>query len=138
VSAAQGSIFARIVAGEIPCQRVFENAHVLAFLDIHPLTDGHTLLVPKQPAARLSDLDPATAAELAQAIPVLVRKIMAATGAPGCNVLINDGEAAGQEVPYVHIHLIPRREGDGLGYRWRAGGRSASELDALAARLATV
>jgi len=63
VSAAERSIFARIIAGEIPCQRVFENAQVFAFLDIHPLADGHTLVMPKRAVARLEDLTAAEAAE---------------------------------------------------------------------------
>ena len=107
MGAGQGSIFAKIVAGEIPCQRVFENEHVLAFLDINPLAEGHVLLIPKRAVERLEDLTPAEGAELGRQIPVLVRKVMATTGAAGCNVLQNNGAVAGQEVPYVHFHIIP-------------------------------
>lgn len=135
---AQGSIFARIAAGEIPCQRVFENEHVLAFLDVNPLAEGHALVIPKRPVARLEELPPELAAELGRQLPVIARKIMTATGATAYNILQNNGAPAGQEVPHVHFHIIPRRPDDGLGYRWRPQKRSAEELAALAARIRAV
>ncbi len=129
------SIFARIIAGEIPCQRVFENAHLLAFLDVNPLAEGHTLVVPKRTVAVFEDLTAEEAAELGRQLPILARKIVAATGAEGFNILINRGQVAGQEVQHVHVHIIPRRAGDGLGYRWRPQQRTAEELAALAERI---
>jgi histidine triad (HIT) family protein len=135
VSADAPSIFARIVAGEIPCQRVFENEHLLAFLDIHPLAEGHTLVVPKRTVARFEDLTLVEAAELGKQLPMLARKIVAATGAEGFNILINSGRVAGQEVPHVHAHIIPRCAADGLGYRWRPQQRTAEELSTLAERI---
>lgn len=130
------NIFARIAAGEIPCQRVFENEHVLAFLDIRPLAEGHTLVIPKRPVTRFEELTDAEAAELGRALRTVARKVVAATGAAGYNLLQNNGLVAGQEVPHVHFHIIPRRAGDGLGFRWRPQERSAEELAALAARIA--
>jgi histidine triad (HIT) family protein len=135
VPAGPPSIFARIVAGEIPCQRVFENAHVLAFLDIRPLAEGHTLVLPKRTVPRLADLTPEEAAELGRQLVAIARKIVAATGAEGLNILLNDGQVAGQEVPHVHFHIIPRRANDSLGYRWRPQPRSPEELNALAERI---
>ena len=134
--AAAGSLFARIVAGEIPCQKVFENEHVLAFLDINPLAEGHTLVLPKRTVARLADLTADEAAEVGRQVVALARRLLTATGAEGLNILLNDGRVAGQEVPHVHFHLIPRRSGDGLGYRWQPQKRTAEELTALAARIA--
>lgn len=138
MGAGQPSIFARIVAGEIPCQRVFENEHVLAFLDINPLAEGHTLLLPKRTVARLEDLTPDEAAEMGRCLVIVARKIIAATGAEGYNVLENNGQVASQEVPHVHFHIIPRRAGDGLGFRWKPQQRSREELDALAERIRAV
>jgi histidine triad (HIT) family protein len=135
VSAGQPSIFARIIAGEIPCQRVFENEYLLAFLDIRPLAEGHTLVLPKRAVARFEDLTPEEAAELGRQLTVIARKVVAATAAEGCNILLNNGQVAGQEVPHVHFHIIPRRAGDGLGYRWRPQRRSPEELSALAERI---
>ncbi len=134
----QGSIFARIVAGEIPCQCVFENEHVFAFLDINPIAVGHTLLVPRRTVERIEDLPAEEAAELARQLPILVRRVVAATGATGCNILLNNGVVAGQEVPHVHFHIIPRRAGDGLGYRWRPQKGDPGELTALAERIRAV
>ena len=138
MGAGAGSIFARIVAGEIPCQRVFENEHVLAFLDINPLTEGHTLVLPKRTVARLADLTSEEAAELGRQVVAIASKVLSATGAEALNILLNDGRVAGQEVPHVHFHIIPRRADDGLGYRWRPQKRSAEELAALAARIAAL
>jgi len=132
---AVGCIFARIIAGEIPCQRVFENDQVLAFLDINPLSEGHTLLVPKRCVERLAELTPMEAAELGRQTLALSRRVLAATGAEGCNILLNDGRVAGQEVPHVHVHIVPRRAGDGLGYRWKAQPGDPQRLAALAERI---
>lgn len=133
--AATESIFTRIVKGEIPCHRVFENDHLLAFLDINPLCEGHTLVVPKRPAERLEDLPPEDAAQIARHLGVIARRVLAATGAEGYNVLQNNGRVAGQEVPYVHFHIIPRRAGDGLGYRWNAKPAAPGALADLARRI---
>lgn len=134
-SAATGSIFAKIVAGQIPCHRVFESEHVFAFLDINPLAVGHTLVVPRRPVEQLHELSEDEAAELGRVLPMLARRVMAACGAEAYNILQNNGRAAGQEVPYVHFHIIPRRSGDGLGYRWNPRGATKEELAALAAKL---
>ncbi len=135
MSAGQGSIFAKLVAGEIPCQRVFENDLVFAFLDINPLAEGHTLVISKRAVARFEDLTPEEAAELGRQLPVLARKIVAATGAAGYNILLNNGVVSGQEVPHVHFHIIPRRAGDGLGYRWRPQKATPETLTALAQQI---
>jgi len=136
--AAQESIFTRIIRGEIPCHKVFENEHVLAFLDIRPLAEGHTLVVPKHQVERLEDLPPDYAAEIARCLGMIARRILAATGAEGYNVLNNNGRVAGQEVPHVHFHIIPRRAGDGLGYRWNARSVPDEQLAALAERIRSV
>lgn len=132
---AEPSIFTRIINGEIPCARVFENEHVLAFLDINPLAEGHTLVVPKQQVERLEDLDPEIAAEIARHLGPIARRVLAATGAQGYNVLQNNGSVSGQVVPHVHFHIIPRNAGDGLGYRWNARGADPQQLGQLADRI---
>jgi len=129
------SIFTRIIRGEVACQRVFENEHLIAFLDVAPLSWGHTLIVPKRQVERLEELNPDEAAEIGRVLPALARRILSATGAEGYNVLQNNGAVAGQVVPHVHFHIIPRSAGDGLGFRWNAQRVSADELTALAARI---
>jgi len=113
-------IFCKIVAGQIPCLKVYENGRVLAFLDIGPLSDGHTLVIPKEHYARLEDLPAELAGEIGKVLPKLGAAVVRAVGAPGYNVLQNNGRVAGQLVEHVHFHIIPRQPEDGLGYRWNA------------------
>ena len=103
-------IFSRIVAGEIPCHRLYEDEHVFAFLDIGPVSRGHCLLIPKQEYVELDEVPSEVAAALGAALPRLVKAVKQATGCGGVNVLQNNGAIAGQEVMHVHFHLIPRYE----------------------------
>lgn len=129
------SIFSRIVAGELPCSRVFEDDRVLAFLDINPISEGHTLIISKRESATIEDSDPEDLAALARAARVVGAAVKAVTGCPAYNLIINNGPKAGQEVPHLHAHIIPRFEGDGLRFSWPARGRSKEELAALSGRL---
>ena len=128
-------IFCKIIRGEIPAQRVFENDHLLAFLDINPLATGHTVVIPKTHAERLEQLPADTAGEVARSFGAIATALLKVTGAEGYNVLQNNGSVAGQVVPHVHFHLVPRRADDGLGYRWNAKSATAEELTALADRV---
>ncbi|MGP1272822.1 MAG: HIT family protein [Phycisphaerales bacterium] len=112
------TIFTKILRGEIPCHRVYEDDRVLAFLDIGPLAEGHTLVIPKEPAPTIDQLSEASAAAIGAVLPRLTRAIMRATGATSCNILQNNGEAAGQVVMHVHFHIIPRTEHAGLDMQW--------------------
>ena len=132
---ASDCIFCKIIAGEIPAHRVLENEHVLAFLDVNPLAPGHTLVVPKSHAGRLEDLTADQCAELARVIGPLARRILAAASSRDYNILQNNGAAAGQVVGHVHVHIIPRRPNDGLGYRWNAETGDAERLANLAAQI---
>ncbi|MGD9688731.1 MAG: HIT family protein [Phycisphaerales bacterium] len=118
------SIFSRIIRGEIPCHRLHEDPHVLAFLDVHPVSRGHALIVPKQEVTTLGELDDDTAAALGRVLPRVCRAVQRVTGCTAYNLLQNNGALAGQEVMHVHFHLIPRYPGDeagsGLSVRWRA------------------
>ena len=131
------SIFTKIINGQLPCHRVFENEHVLAFLDINPLSEGHTLVVPKRQTERLDQLTLDEAAELGRVLAKVARRVVAATAAAGYNILQNNGRVSGQEVPHVHFHIIPRRDGDGLGYRWHPKPASQEALATLAARISS-
>ena len=130
------TLFERIAAGEIPAHIVHEDDACFAFLDINPVSRGHTLLVPREPAETLDQLSDDAAAALGRALPRLTRAVMTATGCAGLNVLQNNGEAAGQVVPHVHIHLIPKYpDGTGLRKTWTPGDlHDATPLrDAIAA-----
>lgn len=107
-------IFCKIVKGEIPCARLYENETVLAFLDIAPVAPGHTLVIPKAHHADLFGLPPALGPALVTAASRVGQAVMAATGATGLNLQMNNGLSAGQVVFHAHLHLIPRLAGDGL------------------------
>lgn len=128
-------VFCKIAAGEIPCHRVAETERALAFLDVNPLAEGHTLVIPKAHAAFLEDLDAESAADIARLLGPLAARIQSVVSAAGYNILQNNGAAAGQVVMHVHFHIIPRRGDDGLGYRWNAGRAEPERLAALAGKL---
>ena len=130
------TIFDKILDGEIPCHRVYEDEHVLAFLDIGPLSRGHTLVIPKERQARLHDLSDEAAAALGRVLPRLCRAVVAATGAEAYNVLQNNGRPAGQLVEHVHFHIIPRFGDRGLGIGWSPGELGADEAAELTGKIA--
>lgn len=117
------TIFTKILAGQIPCHRVYEDEHVLAFLDINPLSAGHTLVIPKEPAQTLDQLSDDAAAAIGRVLPRLSRAVLKVTGAKAFNVLQNNGAGAHQAVFHVHFHIIPKfddgRSDPGLGISWK-------------------
>lgn len=121
------TIFDKILAGEIPCHEVYRDEHVLAFLDINPLSPGHVLVIPVEARPHLHQLSDASAAAIGRVLPRLCRAVMAATGAEAYNVLQNNGAAAHQAVFHVHFHIIPRLGEQGLGIGWRPGPLDAPE-----------
>ena len=113
------TIFDRILDGDIPCHRVFENDHVLAFMDISPISAGHTLVIPTERKAKLHELSDEAAAELGRVLPRIARAVRRVTGTDDYNLLQNNGRAAHQAVFHVHFHIIPRPgKAVGLGLHW--------------------
>ena len=108
-------IFCKIVAKEIPSYAVHENAQTLAFLDIHPLSRGHAVVIPKNHAERITDLREADAGALFLTVKQVSDTIHASLRPDGFTIGINDGPGGGQGVPHLHIHIIPRYSGDGGG-----------------------
>ena len=130
------TIFTKILRGDIPCHKVYEDEHVLAFLDIGPLSYGHTLVIPKEPAATLDQLSDDASAAIGRVLPRLCRAIKAVTGVEQFNVLQNNGPLAHQAVFHVHFHIIPKPSADqGLGIEWPAGKIDPQEASELAAAL---
>lgn len=109
------TIFERIIDGEIPAEIIRETDDVIAFLDANPLSRGHSLVVPKEPYGRLRETPPELSSEVFGVAHELAPAIEDAVGADAMTIGINDGSAAGQEIPHLHIHLVPRFEGDGGG-----------------------
>ncbi len=134
VSAMRETIFQKILDGEIPCHRVYEDEHVLAFLDIYPLSHGHTLVIPKEPAETLDQLSDESAAAIGRVLPRLCRAVCKATGTRHFNVLQNNGAPAHQAIGHVHFHIIPKEDdGSGLGIGWNA--KSLDDGEMLAAKI---
>lgn len=106
-------IFCRIASGEVKAEIVAREPGTVAFLDVSPLADGHVLVVPEGHVARVEDLGEDEAAALFRAVTRLAGPVRAAVGAAGSTIGINNGEATGQTVPHVHVHIVPRWEGDG-------------------------
>jgi len=128
------NIFAKILRGEIPCHRVYEDELCLAILDIFPVNPGHLLVIPKASAVTVPELDPAVAAHL-MAVGARLSQVVRDTvpRCEGVNFWISDGAVAGQEIPHVHLHIIPRFEGDGFGWRVGPNNRKPADQAALKA-----
>jgi histidine triad (HIT) family protein len=127
------SIFSRIVAGEIPAAKLYEDDGTLAFLDMFPASRGHSLVICKQELPDLFSLTPELLAAVARSTQIVGRALMTALQPDGLNIVQNNGAAAGQTVFHYHVHLIPRWEGDGALGGWRPGRTTPDELRELAA-----
>lgn len=114
------TIFSKIISGEIPSFKIYENDYVYAFLDISQVSKGHTLLVPKKPSANIFETDEETMKHIGVALPKVANAIKYAFHPDGLNIIQNNGEYADQSVFHIHFHLIPRYENDidGFGYKW--------------------
>jgi histidine triad (HIT) family protein len=123
------NIFARILRGEIPAHKVHEDAHTLAFMDVMPQADGHTLVIPKAPAENIFDLPPPALAATILTTQRVARAVKKAFGVPGILIAQLNGPEAGQSVFHIHFHVVPRREG--LDLRFHA--RDMAEPGLLAA-----
>ncbi|HDA1322435.1 TPA: HIT family protein [Staphylococcus aureus] len=114
------TIFGKILTGEIPSFKVYEDDYVYAFLDISQVTKGHTLLIPKKASANIFETDEETMKHIGAALPKVANAIKRAFNPDGLNIIQNNGEFAEQSVFHIHFHLIPRYENDidGFGYKW--------------------
>jgi histidine triad (HIT) family protein len=113
------NVFARILRGEIPAHKVYEDAHTLAFMDVMPQADGHTLVIPKAPAENLFDLSPEALTATILATQKVARAVRKAFDSPGILVAQLNGRGAGQSVFHIHFHVVPRREGVDLRFHSR-------------------
>ena len=126
-------VFCAIAAGEIPCFKVFEDDFALAYQDINPFSEGHTLVIPKAHTTGLLDTPEETLAALLARVKKVAAHIKTALGCDGFHILQNNGAAAGQTVGHIHFHIVPRREGDPIEFANRPG--DMEHLKALAARI---
>ena len=114
------TIFSKIIDGEIPSFKIYENEHVYAFLDISQVTKGHTLLIPKKASPNIYETDAETMKHISEALPIVANAIKKAFNPDGLNIIQNNCEFASQSVYHIHFHLIPRYKDDidGFGYIW--------------------
>ena len=130
MSADPDCIFCKIVAGEIPCFKVYEDSATLAFMDINPVGVGHVLVIPKKHFANVVAVSEDAIGAVAAAARKVARAVQAALEPPGLNLLQCNGEAAAQSVEHFHMHVIPRRIDDGLNMNWPI---VPGDMDAIAA-----
>lgn len=114
-------IFCKIGKGEIPSATIYENSDFRVFLDVAPANRGHALIIPKDHADNIFQLDGETAGKLFSLATVVARAIKEETGCEGMNIVQNNGAVAGQTVNHFHLHLIPRNVGDGVNVTWKPG-----------------
>ena len=130
-------VFCKIVAGEIPCSRVYEDEALLAFMDIGPIVRGHTLVIPREHIDPVTAADEALTGRLFNAARRIAAAQMNALGADGVNIMQNNGRVAGQAVFHLHVHVIPRFRDDGHHWNWNPGSYDApSDMQALAENIA--
>ena len=128
-------VFCKIVAGQIPSTRVYEDEHTVAFMDLGHVNPGHTLVAVKKHAANLYELDETQAAAVARATVKISKAIRAAFQPEGLSVYQANGKPAGQTVFHYHVHLLPRHAGDGMELTWPVKNPPREQLEAYAAKI---
>ena len=128
-------LFCKMVAGEISVTKVYEDEAVLAFLDIGPISDGHTLVIPKHHYEKLHECPTELLAQIASRLGKIAGAVASAMKSDGYNLLCNNGRVAGQVIEHLHFHIISRSAGDGLFSRWPSYQYQAGEMDSIAARI---
>ena len=132
---ADDCIFCKMVAGQIPVTKIYEDEFVLAFLDIGPVSDGHTLVIPKQHFEKLHDCPSEFLGQVSSRLGEIAKAVAGAMNSDGYNVLCNNGRAAGQLVEHLHFHIIPRNAGDGVFDRWPAYEYEQGKIETIAAKI---
>jgi histidine triad (HIT) family protein len=129
------TIFERLLSGELPCAKVYEDAHVFAFMDAGQVNDGHVIVACKQPFVTLMDMDEDTAAAMMRAAWKIARAVQAEFQPEGMTILQANQPAGWQTVPHAHLHVLPRYANDGVGLVWPRKEPGLARLHELAARL---
>ena len=122
-------VFCKIIEGDIPSCKVYEDDEVLAILDLSQVTKGHTLVMPKKHYANILEIPAEELGSLIQKVQMIAKDLVAKLGANGCNILVNTNEVAGQTVMHLHIHIIPRYdETDGITIEFKESGLDLNEV----------
>jgi len=132
---ADNCLFCKMVAGQIPVTKVYEDEVVLVFLDIGPISDGHTLVIPKQHFERLDDCPAELLGRVFSRLGKIAGAVATAMNSDGYNLLCNNGRAAGRIVEHLHFHIIPRNAGDGLFGSWPSYKYEEGKIEAIAGEI---
>jgi histidine triad (HIT) family protein len=132
---AQECIFCRIASGQIPAIKVYEDDVVVAFLDIGPISDGHTLVMPRQHFEKVHSCPPELLGQIWTRLGRIAGAVASAIGADGYNVLCNNGRAAGQVVDHLHFHIVPRKTGDGVFAQWPSYKYRPGQVEIIAEKI---
>lgn len=125
------TIFAKIISGDVPCFKIYEDERTLTFLDINPVARGHTLVIPKHTEANnIFDISPEDWSAVSETVRIVAIALEQALDADGVNLIMNNRENAGQVIFHPHVHLIPRFKNDGLRH-WPHGSYKASEAEVV-------
>ena len=127
-------VFCKIAAGDIPSHKLYEDEHVLAFLDLHPVHPGHALIIPKRHSKNIFEVSPEDWSAVAETTRKLAHAVDLSLESDGINVMMNNREHAGQTVHHAHVHVIPRFKGDGLRL-WPQRSYKEGEAEAIAAKI---
>jgi len=128
-------IFCKIASGQIPSAKIYEDEVVVAFLDIGPVSDGHTLIMPRQHFEKAHNCPPELLGQIWTRLGKIAGAVASATGADGYNVLCNNGRAAGQLVDHLHFHIVPRRTGDGVFAKWPSYKYEPGQMEIIAEKI---
>ena len=128
-------VFCKMVAGQIPVVKIYEDESVLSFLDIGPVSDGHALLIPKEHYDKIGDCPAELLGQVCSRLPKIAVAVSSAMKCEGYNVLCNNGRAAGQLVNHLHFHIIPRNSGDKIFSRWPSYEYQPGRIEELAAEI---
>ena len=132
---ADDCIFCKMVAGQIPVTKIYEDEVVLVFLDIGPVSDGHTLVIPKQHFEKLHDCPAELLGQVGSRLGKIAKAVVGAMNSEAYNVLCNNGRTAGQLIGHLHFHIIPRNTGDGLFKRWPSCKYPEGKIETIAAEI---
>ncbi|MDD5458419.1 MAG: HIT family protein [Phycisphaerae bacterium] len=128
-------IFCKMVAGDIPVTKIYEDEHVLAFMDIAPISDGHTLVIPRRHYEKIHHCPPELLSKVCSPLGKIAAAVQKAVKADAYNVLCNNGRAAGQVVEHLHFHIVPRNSDDGVFNRWPSYEYPEGKMQTLAEKI---
>lgn len=131
----QDCVFCKIVSGQIPSAKIYEDEVVVAFLDVGPISDGHTLVMPRQHFEKVHSCPPELLGQIWTRLGKIAGAVASATGADGYNVLCNNGMAAGQVVDHLHFHIVPRKTGDGVFAQWPSYKYRPGQVEIIAEKI---